>query len=149
MRTMAKVSVSAIALLGVAACTPEVRNHGFAPDPELVETIQAGSDTRGSVRRKVGRPSYSGVFDPNGWFYIATTVEHLTYHAPKVIDRRIVAISFDDRDIVTSVKTYGLEDGKIIDLETRTTPTAGRELTILEQVLGNIGFDATSIVGDN
>ena len=34
---------------------------------------------------------------------------------------------------------YGMEDGRVIDLETRTTPTLGRELTILEQLLGNLG----------
>ncbi|MEM7178552.1 MAG: outer membrane protein assembly factor BamE [Pseudomonadota bacterium] len=149
MRSMAKISVSAMVLMGLAACEPTVRNHGFAPDPELVETINAGSDTRGSVRRKIGRPGLDGVFTNDGWYYIASTVEHLTYHAPKVVDRRIVAITFDQNDVVATVNTYGLSDGKLIDLQTRTTPTAGRELGILEQALGNIGLDIGGLTGDN
>ena len=35
--------------------------------------------------------------------------------------------------------TVRIEDGRIINLQTRTTPTHGRELTILQQLLGNLG----------
>lgn len=146
-RAAALIAAGAVFTLG--ACTPEIRSHGFAPDPEILGTVQSGSDTRGSVRRKVGRPSSTGVFTQNGWYYVATTVEHLTYHEPKVVDRRVVAITFDENDVVASVNTYALEDGRLIDLETRTTPTAGRELTVLEQVLGNIGVSAEGLLGDN
>ena len=48
-------------------------------------------------------------------------------------------MQFDANDVVASVNTYGMEDGRVIDLQTRTTPTHGRKLTVLQQVLGNIG----------
>ncbi|MEM7507457.1 MAG: outer membrane protein assembly factor BamE [Pseudomonadota bacterium] len=140
MTVFSKIAMIGALSLAVGACTPTVRLHGFAPDPETLETVRAGVDTRGSVRRKVGRPSSTGVFTENGWYYVATTIEHMTYNDPKVVDRRVVAITFDESDVVASVNTYGLEDGRVIDLQTRTTPTAGRGLTILEQLLGNIGI---------
>ena len=150
MNHLCRVTVLAAAALSVAACTPVVRVHGFAPDQISLEAVQAGIDTRGSVRRKVGRPSSTGVFTDNGWYYVSTTIEHLGYYDPEVIDRRVVAITFDERDVVTSVNTYGLEDGKVIDLESRTTPTAGRGLTIIEQLLGNIGLgNITETIQDN
>jgi len=40
---------------------------------------------------------------------------------------------------VTQVNRYGLEDGKVVDLVTATTPTYGRELTVLQQLFGNVG----------
>ena len=55
------------------------------------------------------------------------------------LDRRIVAVRFDANDVVEDVDTYGVEDGRVIDLATQTTPTQGRQLTVLQQVLGNIG----------
>ena len=76
---------------------------------------------------------------------VATKVEHYTYNEPKVIDRRVVAVLFGKDDVVTSVKQYGLKDGKVVDLESKTTPTYGRELTILEQLLGNIGAIPTDV----
>ena len=57
----------------------------------------------------------------------------------------MVVILFDENDIVASVNQYGLDQGRIIDLETRVTPTHGRELTILQQLLGNISTIPTDV----
>jgi outer membrane protein assembly factor BamE (lipoprotein component of BamABCDE complex) len=131
---------SALALgLALGGCSPVVTRHGYAPPEEQVETIRPGIDTRGSVRRKIGRPGMDGVFGSDDWFYVSTTVEKQAFYAPEVTDRRIVAVSFDDIGVVQRVDRFGLEDGRIIDLETRTTPTFGRQLTIIQQILGNLG----------
>ena len=134
--------------LALSACAPVIRNHGYAPVPEEIAEIRVGQDTRGSVRRKIGRPGGTGVFRDDGWFYVSTQIEHYMYNEPEVVDRRVVAILFDQNDVVASVKEYGFEDGRIIDLETNTTPTYGRELTILEQIFGNIGAIPADVFGD-
>ncbi len=139
MKRVAGLVLAAIIGGGLSGCAAEVKNHGYAPDDALLAEITAGTDTRGSIRRKIGRPSTTGVFTESGWYYVATTVEHYMYYQPKVTDRRVVAVQFDADDVVAAVNVYGLEDGRIIDLQTRTTPTYGRELTILQQLLGNLG----------
>ncbi|MHA1529721.1 MAG: outer membrane protein assembly factor BamE [Alphaproteobacteria bacterium] len=139
MKLVAGLVLAAMIGGGLSGCSPRVKNHGYAPDDELLAGISAGQDTRGSVRRKIGRPSVTGVFTDAGWYYIATTVEHYLYNAPLVTKRRVVAIQFDGSDLVSGVNVYGVEDGRIINLQTRTTPTHGRELTILQQLLGNLG----------
>lgn len=123
----------------ILGCSPVISTHGFAPPDEQLSEIAVGQDTRGSVRRKIGRPGLDGVFTDEGWYYVSSTVERLTWHEPKVTDRRIVAIAFDENDTVTAINRYGLDDGRLVDLETRTTPTRGRDLTVLQQLLGNIG----------
>ncbi|MEO1490790.1 MAG: outer membrane protein assembly factor BamE [Pseudomonadota bacterium] len=133
----------------LASCAADVRNHGYAPVAEELEQIRVGQDTRGSVRRKVGRPVSAGIFTDEGWYYVSTQIEHYTYNEPKVIDRRVVAITFDAEDRVASVNEYGLEDGKIVDLETNTTPTYGRQLTILEQAFSNVGGVLSGALSDN
>ncbi len=139
MKRVAGLVLAAIIGGGLSGCAAEVKNHGYAPDDALLAEITAGTDTRGSVRRKIGRPSTTGVFTDAGWYYVATTVEHYLYYQPKVTDRRVVAVQFDADDVVAAVNVYGLGDGRIIDLQTRTTPTHGRELTIVQQLLGNLG----------
>ena len=139
MKRVAGLVLAAMIGAGLSGCAPAVKNHGYAPDDALLAGITAGTDTRGSVRRKIGRPSTTGVFTSTGWYYVATTVEHNLYHAPAVTDRRIVSVQFDANDVVSGVHVYGLEAGRIINLQTRTTPTHGRELTILQQLLGNLG----------
>lgn len=139
MPRMTRLAVACIAVLLVPACSPVVQTHGYAPPEERIAQIVEGVDTRGSVRRKIGRPGATGAFTEDGWYYVSTTISRKAFFAPEVVDRRIVAVSFDERDRVTAVDRFGLEDGRFVDLETRTTPTFGRQLTILQQVLGNIG----------
>lgn len=131
---------AAVLTLALAPGCERVReSHGYAPAPAELAEIQVGQDTRASVRQKIGRPSTTGLFLPDRWYYISSEVEKYMFYRPRVASRRVVAIRFDQYDRVTSVNEYGLHDGRVIDLETRTTPTLGRELTILQQILGNIG----------
>ena len=129
------------ALLGsvAVACSPTIRQHGYAPDDELLAEVQVGQDTRADVAQKIGRPVTDSLFDENGWYYVSSTLSHYTYNDPEVVDRRIVAVTFDENDVVADISTYGVEDGRVINLATQTTPTHGRQLTILQQVIGNIG----------
>lgn len=142
-RTRMIAAAAAAAIL--AACSPIVQHHGYAPLPEELAGISVGLDTRASVQSKIGRPASTGIFTDQGWYYVSSKVEQRTYHAPEVVDRRVVAILFDQDDRVAAVNEYGLEDGRIIDLVTETTPTHGRQLTILEQAFGNIGVMTGSV----
>lgn len=147
-KSLGALLASAALATMLAGCEAVVRSHGYTPQEEDLSRISVGQDTRGSVRRKIGRPGGAGIFTDEGWYYVSTKIEHFTYHEPEVIDRQVVAIVFDDQDVVAAVNRYGLEDGRVIDLETNTTPTYGRELTILEQAFGNIGA-ITGSVFDN
>jgi outer membrane protein assembly factor BamE (lipoprotein component of BamABCDE complex) len=138
-RSLALAGVVACAAVLAAGCSPVVRNHGYTPQPEELADLRVGLDTRASVQSKIGRPAGTGVFTDDGWYYVSSKVEHLTYHAPEVVDRRVVAVLFDQNDVLAAVTEYGLEDGRVVDLETKTTPTHGRQLTVLEQAFGNIG----------
>lgn len=138
---------SAVLMAGVlAGCEETYTNHGFAPQIAELDSISSGSDTRGSVLRKLGRPSTVSSFDSNQWFYSASRVEKYAFYAPKVVERKVVAVKFDEDGLVSDVANFGIEDGQIIDLITRRTPTYGRELTVLQQIFGNLGrFDAGSV----
>ena len=56
----------------------------------------------------------------------------------------VFVVAFDDAGIVKETAHYTLEDGVIIDPVTRKTPTEGRELTVLQQIFGNLGKFPTS-----
>ena len=128
------VAASALAL---SACEATYTNHGFAPQIAQLEQLSS-SDTRGSVLRQLGQPSATGTFNSENWYYQASRVENYAFYAPKIVDRKVVAIRFDQAGRVANVARYGIEEGQIIDLITRTTPTYGREITLLQQLFGNI-----------
>jgi outer membrane protein assembly factor BamE (lipoprotein component of BamABCDE complex) len=132
----------ALALLAAAAlagCTPNVTSHGTPMTRIEQAQITPGVDTRGSVIRQLGRPASTGLIDGERWYYVATVIEREMFYAPQVIDRRVLAITFDETGLVTGVNEYALEDGVAVALRTSTTPTFGRELTIAQQLFANVG----------
>lgn len=124
----------------LAACAPTRSVHGF----QIVETkpadIKVGEDTRSTVSEKLGSPSMVSTFEPNIWFYVSSAMERRAFLRSRTTAREVVAISFDKgTEKVTAVRTLGLTDGKQIAYNDRETPTRGRELSVLEQLLGNVG----------
>ena len=131
--------VAGAAFLTLEACTASRSLNGYRPDQVQPTEIDPGSDTRSTVLARLGSPSTTSLFDDNLWIYMSATRESLSYHYPKVINRSVVAIKFDETDQVVDVLTYDLEDGKVVDYVSRETPTRGRELGILEQLFGTVG----------
>ena len=86
-----------------------------------------------------GSPSSVSTFGNENWYYISERTETTAFYAPEVVDRKVVVISFDDKGVVRDFASLGLEDGRIIELVERKTPTAGNEITFLQQLFGNLG----------
>ena len=129
----------AVALSLAAACSPIKHSHGYTPRSDELDKIKVGVDTRSSVQNKLGRPSTLGAFDDDDWIYISIKSETLAFLEPEVVEKRVVLVTFNKEGVVADVGNYGLEDGKVIDLVSRTTPTSGRKLTIVQQIFANIG----------
>jgi outer membrane protein assembly factor BamE (lipoprotein component of BamABCDE complex) len=133
----AGVALICFGLLAVG-CSPTVQVHGYVPSEADLSRIRPGFDDAGSVEQTLGRPSSNGILRDSAWYYVQSTIQNYTYHAPEVIDRKVVAVSFNQQGVVTGIRRYGLQDGRVIDLETRTTGTGGREMGIVEQLFGNL-----------
>ena len=96
-----------------------------------------GAHAGRGAARGVGHSS-SGVLRDTAWYYVQSRVENLTYHAPRVVDRTVLAVNFDQRGVVRGIERYGLEDGRVVNLSVRTTETGGREMGVIEQLFGNV-----------
>jgi outer membrane protein assembly factor BamE (lipoprotein component of BamABCDE complex) len=142
MRTLSVVLLGA-AMLGPAACAPVQNQRGYVPNQEAIGSIQVGMDTKEMVSMKLGEPSTLATFGGDTWYYISAQVEQNAFFAPRAIERNILAVEFGGDGKVMNLQRYTLADGRIVDFQTRETPTRGRTLTILQQffnaVPGNIG----------
>ena len=145
MRYQARTLNRRIFLIGascsiLAACQPTVDYRGYQPRGDDLAKIQVGM-SKADVAALLGSPSTTASIDVEGdsYYYISSKVEQKAFFDPVETDRQVFAVRFDRSDRVASFANYGLEDGKVIDFSTRKTPTKGKELTILQQLLGNIG----------
>ena len=136
----AAASVLTLCLLGATGCAPITTYSGFQAIEANPKDVKVGIDTKSSVRGRLGSPSATSTFDPNVWFYIDQIKQTVAFQKPITTRRDVTAISFNkDSELVLSVNQYSLKDGKLIAFNGRETPTRGRELTVLEQLLGTVG----------
>jgi outer membrane protein assembly factor BamE (lipoprotein component of BamABCDE complex) len=138
-RRIRQVAAGLFAVGAVAACSPTVDNRGYVPDPTALERVKPGRQTRGDVADILGTPSSVTPFTDDTWIYIHRKTSTVAFFEPKVLEQNVVVVDFDDAGLVRDVRRYSLEDGKLIDPVTRKTPAPGKELTFLEQLIGNIG----------
>lgn len=134
-----RIALAGLAAAALSGCAATRDFHGYVPDQALPGDVQPSVDTRSTVLARLGTPSTSSVFDDKLWVYMSSTRELLTFYYPKVVQREIVAIQFDDEDVVSDVLVYDVSDGRVVDYNSRVTPTRGRELGILEQLFGTLG----------
>jgi outer membrane protein assembly factor BamE (lipoprotein component of BamABCDE complex) len=133
--------VSTLLLLGLlAACTPQIDHHGYLAKPGVFDQVQKGM-SKSEVEAVLGSPSTTASVNLQGdsYYYISSVTEQQAFLNPKEVDRQVIAVRFNQSDQVASFGQYGLEDGRIIDVNTRETPSAGREFSVLRQIFGNLG----------
>ncbi len=123
----------------LTACAPRVEIRGNLPDPDLLAELEIGALNKRQVEEMFGSPSSVSTFGSENWYYISERTETTAFLAPEVVDRKVVVISFDDKGVIRDFASLGLEDGRIIELVERKTPTAGHEITFLQQLFGNLG----------
>jgi outer membrane protein assembly factor BamE (lipoprotein component of BamABCDE complex) len=63
----------------------------------------------------------------------------VAFFAEVVLEQSVVAIDFTPLGIVSGVRTYTLDDAQDVVPVEGKTPTLGRELGLLQQLLGNVG----------
>lgn len=123
----------------LAGCSATVDNRGYVPDPQALERVKPGSQTRSDVAELLGTPSSVTPFSEDTWIYVQRKTETIAFFQPTVLEQNVVVVGFDDAGLVNEVRRYTLEDGKLIDPVTRKTPAPGKELSLIEQLVGNIG----------
>lgn len=132
-------AIGLAALLGTAACAPDVAIRGNLPRPEKLAEIKTGTTTQNQVRELLGPPSNIGTFNSKVWYYISQRTEDVPMEVPQVLDRTVVIVRFDDNGVVQDVQKLDKTAGRDVDPVDRTTPTAGHEPNLLRDLFGNIG----------
>jgi outer membrane protein assembly factor BamE (lipoprotein component of BamABCDE complex) len=108
-------------------------------DPESVEAIKAGEYTQEDVLALLGTPSTVSTFDERKWYYIGHKSTKFAFQHPEILERNVLVVSFDDTGYVSYKQIFSLADGREIEPIARKTPTEGRDFTVMQQLLGNLG----------
>ncbi|WP_373487875.1 outer membrane protein assembly factor BamE [Blastomonas sp.] len=131
------IGIAALPLLGGCG---QLRSHqGFIYDQTLAGSILPGVDNRQSVERTLGRPTFTGQFADDEWYYFARDTRQLAFANPRPTAQQVMRVSFDPQGTVQNVEFTGLEQVARISPEGKKTPTLGRNRTFFQDLFGNIG----------
>ncbi|WP_161958658.1 outer membrane protein assembly factor BamE [Ferruginivarius sediminum] len=133
------------ASVALAGCDTPVQVRGHMPDEDTVSQVKTGQHSRSDVAGMLGSPSAVSTFEDDTWYYVGSKTKKFAFFEPEVLERKVLVVSFGDGDVVQETRRYTLKDGRAIDPVNRVTPTEGKDLTFLQQLLGNLGrFNADS-----
>ncbi len=135
--TTIAVGLSAVVLSG-CSMTEEL-THGYVLEEQTLELVPPGS-SKEQVLLSLGTPTVEGDYGGEAYYYISQKkVKRAEFLKPRLVDQSILAVYFNEEDeTVTRLANYTLEDGKVFDTISRTTPTGGLEETFLTRVLSSV-----------
>lgn len=122
-----------------AACTPTVATRGNMVSEIKLAEIEPQVSTRADVERTWGPPTTVAPFNDKVWYYIGETTKQQGIFEAEVERRQTIKVAFDDNGTVTEIAAIDPKLAKDIEPVDRKTPTAGKEYTALQQMIGNIG----------
>lgn len=136
----ARLAFLTLLALGLAGCLGYDGQviHGYQLSPKAAEEVKIGSSAE-QILVLLGNPTTTSTVGGDAWYYITQVTDRSFGFMPRrITDQRVFAVYFTKDKKVERVANYGMEDGKIIDFVTRTTPTAGAESTFLKGMFINL-----------
>jgi outer membrane protein assembly factor BamE (lipoprotein component of BamABCDE complex) len=128
------VRLAVIALAGLLAGScggiTQTYHHGYMVPEGALEQIPLGASQE-QVLIVLGTPSTVATISGEVFYYISQRSQQISFLPQREVDRRVVAVYFDKNRRVQRLADYGLQDGRIVDSISRTTPSGGVEQNYL------------------
>lgn len=128
-------------IVTLSGCVATTTSRGYSAEKlQLSENaIKPGLASTNTVKNVLGSPSATSSFGDPTWYYVSSKTKSVAFLQPKVVEGKVIAISFNDAGIVKGVRKYDQNDMREVALRQDHTPAEGDDLTVLQQLLGNVG----------
>lgn len=125
----------------------QVLNQGYVIDEQTLALAPVGS-SREQVLLSLGTPSATATFDTEVFYYISQQRKRtIAFMKPSLVSQTVLAVYMDKDGNVARLANYQMQDGRVFDMISRTTPTGGVELTFIQRLLR--GGPSASAVRDS
>ena len=127
------------------SCTTNIKNHGYIPSKSDLDTLVIGKDNKESVSKKIGLPATAGL--EGSFYYVRSTFNAPGFRSAQLIDRTVVLLSFDKRNLLKNIETFSVDKKTVVRLDYRVTETGLENKNILQQIIGSISGPSASSLG--
>ena len=127
------------------SCTTNIKNHGYIPSKSELDALVIGKDNKESVSKKIGLPATAGL--EGSFYYVRSTFNAPGFRSAQLIDRTVVLLSFDKRNLLRNIETFSVDKKTVVRLDYRVTETGLENKNILQQIIGSISGPSASSLG--
>jgi outer membrane protein assembly factor BamE (lipoprotein component of BamABCDE complex) len=114
-------------------------DRGYQADQDTLSQIKVGATTKEQALSTLGTPSTTSTVGGDAWYYIGQKMHRaLAFMPVQMTDQHVLALYFDKGGKVSRIANYGMQDGKVFDYVTRTTPTGGQEPDFLRNIMSGL-----------
>ena len=111
--------------------------RGYVQDARQIDALKTGQ-SKEAVLATLGTPSTTSTVGGDAWYYISQSVSRPVAFMPdRITDQRVLAVYFGGGKM-QRVSNYGLQDGRLFDYVTRTTPVAGGDSTFVQNMIRSL-----------
>jgi outer membrane protein assembly factor BamE (lipoprotein component of BamABCDE complex) len=102
--------------------------NGYVVDQQALDQVPIGS-SREQVLLSLGSPSTTNILDgKEALYYISQQrTRAAAFAKTSIVSQRVLAVYMGEDGKVERIADYGLQDGKVFDMISRTTPTGGAD----------------------
>ena len=114
-----KKSISVIIplfLIILFSCQPRITKHGNFFNPKNIQLIKKTKLSKSEVVEIFGEPTLKSTFSDNVWYYITLVQHEKAYFEIKNLENKILAITFDESQLVKKYKILTEDDSSEIDI---------------------------------
>ena len=114
-----------------AGCVGETFQRGYMLPDGALQQIPLGASQE-QVLIVLATPSTVATVSGESFYYISQRAERpISFMQTRVVDQRVIGVYFDRNRKVQRLAEYGIKDGKVFDFISRTTPTGGADMSII------------------
>lgn len=112
-------------------------HNGNMPADDKIAAVHMGQSKK-DVMDILGAPSLTTGLSDDHWIYMASTMKKVAFLRPEELNRKVLAITFDD-DKITKIEKLTLVDGNDIKVDTDITKATEQEQGFFRKYFGGVG----------
>lgn len=129
----------AATLLLLGGCAAQTLKHGHHFQETDLQQVQPGMN-EDSVRMALGTPdTTSAMPGGNAYYYISSTTKQSSFFKEEEVDRKVLAVYFNQTGSVDKVAQYGMKDGRVFDFVKNETPAHLRDKGFISRFFRGVG----------
>ena len=121
---------------GVALTTQ--RTEGYVLKPDMLAQIRPGQ-SQDLVTIVLGSPQTTNSFgDETAFYYVETKKDSTAFGMEFIKERTVLVVYFGKNKKVVDKAIYTAQDGKVIAIESRKTPSFGEDRNFIDSILSTL-----------